>query len=182
MNAHGVALREQKCQAKKFLFDLKKWNSLTWCSASNRTLSAEVEEICRNGAIDPGSFVDRRSTWIQMRGKQKPSSPKPREKDDILQLASIEAKCTTETECRFKANCCLKLPLAESCLWRAKKSIGSKVAFPVSRTNAEFPVGWSNWEFWSGNQYSCPGLMNQCRGFLWCRNLWVLPSVDVACE
>ena len=64
-----------------------------------------------------------------MRGKQKPSSPKPREKDDILQLASIKAKCTTETECRFKGNCCLKLPLAES-----------KVAFPVNRTNAEFPV------------------------------------------
>jgi len=37
-----------------------------------------------------------------MRGKQKPSSPKPREKDDILQLASIKAKCTTETERRFK--------------------------------------------------------------------------------
>jgi len=32
-----------------------------------------------------------------MRGKQKRSSPKPREKDDILQLASIKAKCTTET-------------------------------------------------------------------------------------
>jgi len=48
-----------------------------------------------------------------MRGKQKPSSPKPREKDDILQLAPIEAKCTTGTECRFKGNCCLKLPLAE---------------------------------------------------------------------
>jgi len=48
-----------------------------------------------------------------MRGKQKPSSPKPREKDDILQLAPIEAKCTTRTECRFKGNCCLKLPLAE---------------------------------------------------------------------
>jgi len=31
-----------------------------------------------------------------MRGKQKPSSPKPREKDDIPQLASIKAKCTTE--------------------------------------------------------------------------------------
>jgi len=124
--------------------------------------SAKVE-ACRNGAIDPESYRDRRSTWIQMSGKQKPSSPKPREIDDILQLASIKAKCTTETECMFKANCCLKLPLAESCLWRAKKSVGSKVAFPVSRTNAEFPVGWSNWEFWSGKQYSSPGLMNQYR-------------------
>ena len=106
--------------------------------------SAKVE-ACRNGAIDPESSRDCRSTWIQTRGQQKPSSPKPREKDDILQLASIKAKCTTETESRFEANCCLKLPLAESCLWRAKKSVGSKVAFPVSRTNAEFPVGWSNW-------------------------------------
>ena len=97
---------------------------------------------------------------------KRPSSPKPREIEDILQLASIKTKCTTETECRFKGNCCLKLPLAESCLWRAKKSVGTKVAFPVSRTDAEFPVGWSNWEFWSGNQYSSPGLMNQCRVFL----------------
>jgi len=48
-----------------------------------------------------------------MRGKQKPSSPKPREIDDILQLAQIEAKCTTGIECRFKANCSLKLPLAD---------------------------------------------------------------------
>ena len=113
-----------------------------------------------------------------MRGKQRPSSPKPREIEDILQLASIKAKCTTETECRFKGNFSLKLPLAESCLWSAKKSVGSKVAFAVSRTNAEFPVGWSNWEFWSGNQ---------CRGFLFgvgtqCWGLGVLPSVDVACE
>jgi len=34
--------------------------------------------------------------------------------------------------------------------------------------------------------YSSPGLMNQCRGFLWCRNpmlrFGVFPSVDVACE
>ena len=80
--------------------------------------SAKVE-TCRNGAIDPESSKDYRSTWIQMRGKQKPGSPKPREIDDILQLASFKAKCTTETECRFKANCCLKLPLAESCLWKS---------------------------------------------------------------
>ena len=139
--------------------------------------SAQVEETCRNGGRDPESSKDRRSTWIQMRGKQKPSSPKPREKDDTLQLASIKAKCTTGTECRFKANCCLKPPLAESCLCIAKKSVGSKVAFPVSRTNVEFPVGWSNWEYWSGKQYS---------GFPWCRNpMWrfgVLPSLEVACE
>ena len=126
-------------------------------------LSAKVE-ASRNGAIDPQSSSDRQSTWIQMRGKQKSSSPKPREKDDILQLALIKAKCTTETECRFKGICCLKHLLAESCLWRAKKSVGSKVASPVSKTNAEFPVGWSNWGFWSGNQYSRPGLMNKCRG------------------
>jgi len=67
--------------------------------------SAQVEETCRNEAIDPESSRDRRSTWIQRRGKQKLSSPKPREKYDILQLASIKAKCTTETECRFKGNC-----------------------------------------------------------------------------
>ena len=42
------------------------------------------------------------STWIQKRGKHEPSSPKPREKDDILQLASIKEKCTTETVRRFK--------------------------------------------------------------------------------
>jgi len=42
--------------------------------------SAKVE-ACRNGAIDPESYRDRRSTWIQMSGKQKPSSPKPREID-----------------------------------------------------------------------------------------------------
>jgi len=105
------------------------------------------------------------------RGKQKPSSPKPREIDDILQLASFKAKCTTETECRFQGNCCLKLPLAESCLRRAKKSIGSKVAFPVSRTkqnsrsdeaietfglgtNIVVPVWWTNVGFpWFGNRY-----------------------------
>ena len=133
--------KRAKMPGEKVFVDLKKWNSLTWCSASNRALSAEVEETWRNGTIDPGSSRDRRSTWIQMRGKQKPSSPKPREKDDILQLASIKAKCTTETECRFKANCCLKLPLAESCLWRAKKSVGTKEAFPVSRSNVEFPFG-----------------------------------------
>ena len=111
-----------------------------------------------------------------MRGKQKPSSPKPREIDDILQLAQIEAKCTTGIECRFKANCSLKLPLAESCLWSAKKSIGSKVAFPVSQTNVEFPVGWRNWEFWSGNE---------CRVSLVWELIWrfgVLPSIHVACE
>jgi len=78
--------------------------------------SAQVVETCRNGAIDPESSKYRRSTSIQMRGKHKPNRPKPREIDDILQLASFKAKCTTETECRFKANCCLKLPLAESCL------------------------------------------------------------------
>jgi len=147
--------------------------------------SAKVE-ACRNGAIDPERSRNRRRTWIQMRGMQKPSSPKPREKDDILQLASIKAKCTTGTECRFKANCSLKLPLAESCLWSAKKSVGSKVAFPLSRTNVEFPVRWSNWEFRSRNHCGSPGLMNQCRGFLLCRNpmlrFGVLPSVDVASE
>jgi len=160
MSSHGVALWEQKCQPRK-LFDLKIWNSLTWCSESNRALSAQVE--CRNGAIDPGSSRNRRSTWIQTCGKHNPSSPKPREIDDILQLASIEAKCTTETECRFKKDCCLKLPLAESCLWRATKNGGSKVAFPVSRTNAEFPVGWSNWDFWPGNQYRLFRSGNQSR-------------------
>ena len=102
MSSHRVSSWEQKCQPRKFLFHLKIWNSLTWCSASNQTLSAQVEETCRNGAIDPGSSRDRRSTWIQMRGKHKPSSPKQREKDDILQLASIKAKCTTETVRRFK--------------------------------------------------------------------------------
>ena len=132
--------------------------------ASNRALTAEGEDTCRNDAIDPGSSRDRWSTWIQMHGKQKPSSPKPREKDDILQLASITAKCTNETECKFKANCCLKLPLAESCLWRVKKSVGTKIAFPVSRTNAEFPVGWSNWEFWSGNQCKVSCRRNLCWG------------------
>jgi len=45
--------------------------------------SAKVE-TCRNGAIDPESSRDRWSTWIQIRGQQKPSSPKPREKDDIV--------------------------------------------------------------------------------------------------
>jgi len=51
--------------------------------------SAQVEETCRNDAIDPESSRDRRSTWIQMHGKQKPGRPKPREIDDILQLAPI---------------------------------------------------------------------------------------------
>jgi len=92
--------------------------------------SAEVEETCRNGAIDPESSRDHRSTWIQMRGKQKPSSPKPRRKGDILQWPSIEAKCTTERDAGSKLNVILKWHLVESCLWRAKKSVGSKVAFP----------------------------------------------------
>jgi len=64
--------------------------------------SAQVEETCRKNAIDPESSRDRRSTWIQMRGKQKPSNSKPREIDDILQLASIKAKCTTELNAGLK--------------------------------------------------------------------------------
>ena len=131
------------------------------CSSCVSTSWGDLQKRCNT--VDPESSRDRRSTWIQMHGKQKPSSPKPCEIDDILQLAPIEAECTTGTECRFNVNCSLKLPLAESCLWSAKKSVGSKVAFPVSRTNVEFPVGWSNWEFRSRNQCSGPGLMNQCR-------------------
>ena len=101
------------------LFDLKKMEKsyLVLGEQSNIAVapSAQVEETCRSDVIDPESSRDRRSTGIQMRDKQKPSSPKLREIDDILQLAPIEAKCTTGTECRFKANCSLKLPLAESC-------------------------------------------------------------------
>jgi len=110
---------------------------------SNIAVAASVqdEETCRNGAIDPESSKDHRSAWIQMHGKQKPSSPKPREEDDFPQLASIKAKRTTETERRFKANCCLKHPLAESCFWRAKKIVGS---FSSLGTNIEDPVWWTN--------------------------------------
>ena len=135
-------------------------------------VSAQVEETGRNDAIDPESSRDRRSTWIQMRGKQKPTSPKPREIDDVIQLAPIEAKCTTGTECRFKANCSLKLPLAESCLWSAKKSVGSKVAFPVSRTNVEFRSDEANESF---------GLGTSVLVLVWWTNVGVSFGVGTLC-
>ena len=69
------------------------------------------------------------STWIQKRGKHEPSSPKPREKDDILQLASIKAKCTTETGCRFEAHGCLnstcRILLVRSTEWRRHQGSSS---------------------------------------------------------
>ena len=89
---------------ESFLFDFK-WMKQSYLVLGNQSTiavapSAKVE-TCRNDAIDPESSRDRGSTWIEMRGKQKPNSPKPREIDDTVQLASIKAKCTTETECRF---------------------------------------------------------------------------------